>query len=152
MSHVLPLHHVKNPHQSHLFAEKMKCFYCKKRNHLANECRKKKQESSSTHSNAKVEHRLYVIKFSSIRADPAWYVDSDAIQRMTYNQNAFVNYTKLPKKEFIYLVDDSCQPIRDKGNVLISLNDSTDKVISDVLYIPALHKNLFSITQLVFQG
>ncbi|OAE32410.1 hypothetical protein AXG93_3671s1290 [Marchantia polymorpha subsp. ruderalis] len=77
--------------------QKMKCFSCKKRVHLASECRNKKQESSSSHSTANAEHWLFVTGLSSIGADPTW-------------------------------------------------------VIPDVLHVPALRKNLFSVTQQVLQG
>ncbi|OAE30431.1 hypothetical protein AXG93_2121s1040 [Marchantia polymorpha subsp. ruderalis] len=51
--------------------QKMKCFYCKKRSHLANECRKKKQDNSSAHSPADDQQRLYVTTLSSVGMDLA---------------------------------------------------------------------------------
>ncbi|OAE24313.1 hypothetical protein AXG93_1052s1360 [Marchantia polymorpha subsp. ruderalis] len=132
--------------------QKMKCFYCKKRGHLASECHKKKQESSSSHSTANAEHRLFVTVLSSTSADPTWYLDSGATKHMAYSRSAFVNYKELPSEEFIYLGDESRQPILGKGSVLISLNDGTDRVLPDMLHVPALRKNLFSVTQHIRQG
>lgn len=64
---------------------------------------------------------------------------------MAYNKIDFVSYTKLPSEEFVYLGDDSRQPIQVKGNVIISLNDGQERIIPYVLHVPALRKNLFSI-------
>ncbi|OAE33232.1 hypothetical protein AXG93_3105s1400 [Marchantia polymorpha subsp. ruderalis] len=95
--------------------QKMKCFYCKKRSHLASECRKKKHDSASSHSTPNDHQRLYVTALTSIGMDSAWYVDSGATQHMAYNKIVFVTYTELTSKEFAYLGDDSRQPIQGKG-------------------------------------
>lgn len=71
---------------------------------------------------------------------------------MASNRNAFVTYTELPSKKFVYLGDDSRQLILGKGNVFISLDDGQERLVPEVLQVPSLHKNLFSIHQLVQQG
>ncbi|OAE24002.1 hypothetical protein AXG93_4541s1040 [Marchantia polymorpha subsp. ruderalis] len=105
----------ESPAKTSSSRQKMKCFYCKKKGHLASECRKKKHDSASSHSTPNDHQRLYVTALTSIGMDPAWYVDSGATQHMAYNKNAFVTYTELPSKEFVYLGDDSRQLIQGKG-------------------------------------
>lgn len=44
--------------------QKMKCFYCKKRGHLVQEFREKKQDIFSSHSTTNVQQQLYVTTLS----------------------------------------------------------------------------------------
>ena len=67
------------------------------------------------------------------------------------------------KKEFFSYLDESVRgevnfgnkakvSIMGKGNVLIRLKDGSHEHISDVFYVPSLHRNLLSMGQLSEKG
>ena len=82
-----------------------------------------------------------------------WLVDSGASSHMTRQRHLLWNYTEFQTPEKVSLGDGFCLDAEGAGNVTLKmiLPDGTLKnaVLSNVLYVPGLRSNLFSVRSTV---
>lgn len=136
------------------------CFICKRDNHLTKDCRylqrshelgsnKKQQSNIAQQSDTKTYAKLYIAASTIVTEnDQSWYIDTGATQHMCFDRDAFGNLIEWEQGHVVYLGDNTTHDIIGQGDVTIQLNNGTVKEISQVLYIPGLKKNLFSVQQL----
>lgn len=123
---------------------KKSCRYCKKPGHVIEECRKlkrKKEEASSTgrpiSSKSHQDHAM----LASNGQLAHWIADSGASSHMTARRDWIRNFEKFLTPREIFMADNT--PILAYGSGSIRTTVGT---MYDVLYMPDIATNLFSIT------
>jgi hypothetical protein len=102
------------------------------------------------YSNDKPVRRLLVTTayFNHTRCDDNWYIDIGATHHMVHNKDLFYKYKQFSSPELVYLGDDTTQDIIGEGEVNVHLPQGEIITICNVLHIPNLKKNLFSVKHL----
>lgn len=159
----------------------IECYYCKKKGHYARECRQKNKakckqgfkfdESSAfvatmlEEGDARTES-LSVTKqteFIDLQdTNEIWITDSGASRHITFRREWLTDYKSNDHKDTVSLGDNRLREVCGEGTVLIEkfINGQWLKArIENVLYVPSLKKNLFSVGactkkgfQVVFNG
>lgn len=145
--------------------KRTRCGYCQEKGHWHRECPKKAEEkknsqgqqpNSAPNSAIKtasgyicdVSHALY--SGNSEEDDTTiWLADSGASHHMTYKKNYFSTLETLKKSYSVKIADNKILPIAGIGTVVIKETvdgQQLQRELSDVLYVPGLRRNLFSIT------
>lgn len=85
-----------------------------------------------------------------------WIIDSGATSHMSNTRSEFVDYTTLDKPETVIIADGSRVNVVGKGNVKLHILVSRGKyklvTLHDVLHIPNLNGNLFSVKAVAQRG
>ncbi|KAL0327845.1 UNVERIFIED_CONTAM: hypothetical protein Scaly_2217100 [Sesamum calycinum] len=113
------------------------CRICKRTNHLEKDC----------YFRGKPQCRNCK---SSETGEATWYIDSAASNHMTYNKGAFQTLDESFKTN-VKLGDNHIVKVEGKGSVAINTKKGT-RIINDVMYIPNLRTNLFSVGQMMEKG
>lgn len=139
------------------------CYNCRKRGHIARNCRFKSQDHGKSDSNEKNGRRsdnsaaskrnenlltfsesAFTTGFpSSISDEDVWIMDSGASAHMTYRRDILVNFEVTDSS--VVLSDNKTLEVKGKGTVRIKklLNGCWENAtINNVLYIPELKKKL----------
>ncbi|KAK4388734.1 Retrovirus-related Pol polyprotein from transposon TNT 1-94 [Sesamum angolense] len=82
--------------------------------------------------------------------EATWYIDSATSNHMTYNKGAFQTLDESFKTN-VKLGDNHIVKVEGKGSVAINTKKGT-RIINDVMYIPNLRTNLFSVGQMTEKG
>jgi hypothetical protein len=142
--------------------ETRKCYYCKRKGHLAKDCYKKKaaednkkrdekssKESSSDDENKKKSGgQLFTIPPAPKNKLNEWFLDSGASNHITKRRDVLFDYEPIEDMP-ITIGDDSAITAIGKGTLRVILDDGTEAAFSDVLHAPELGgSNLISIRQL----
>lgn len=138
----------KNPYS------KMKCFYCGLIGHHIKDCRKKManegQRSKGVNYQANTAAYSYLVVACSTtfdQSDHNWYLDTGATHHMAHSIGYFSTYTPCASPQHVFLGDHSKLEIHGRGTVAIVLDNRLRYIVEDVLHIPKLQKNLFSVKQ-----
>lgn len=131
------------------------CGYCKVKGHWWRECNKRINEKGSSDGNNKfgrtkdVAFSAELNLVSNETKSEIWLGDSGASQHMTFNRKWFSSFKQIDEKYPITIGDGKVLYAKGRGDILIKAAISDDKWIEaslrDVLYVPELDKNLFSI-------
>lgn len=145
--------------------ENYKCNTCGKKGHFAAECTKRMEENrgnkgSGRNDNGPTNRRALITVGlttanlhdlnSRLDTKELWYQDCAATQHMTSNRHWFTGYKKLDSPLDITIGDFTKLEAEGKGDVeLEAYNGQTwyQVVLQDVLYVPKLNFNLFSVSQ-----
>lgn len=141
--------------------QRTKCGYCKEVGHWVRECPKlaakkrgEKEEEAHTGSAYSCDVSAFVSCTSNKDSD-IWLADSGASRHMTHKKEFFTEISEPEEKFFIKTADDTHLPAIGVGTIRI-----TEKVngqcikrdIRDVLLVPNLKRNLFSIASVTKKG
>lgn len=141
--------------------KQVKCFACNKKGHFAWECENKKDKNPhskdnqncafvSTNESDLLNPGISVTvldKIKNLSLSEVWLTDSGASRHITSRREWFTEF-KPTSGEFIRLGDDGECEISGSGKILIKKlvgNEWFQSSIEDVLYVPKLRKNLFSV-------
>ncbi|CAB3993668.1 gag-pol poly [Paramuricea clavata] len=142
---------------------KGKCHNCGIPGHWARECRKPKRGRSgevkgkkdgSSYS-ATTEHASFWSSKHVNCTDSTWYIDSGASQHMSYDKEMMVDYVHFVNPQRVRLGDKRVVEALGKGTVWLKIkaeNDYKPARLVDVLYVPDLAKNLFSVSVVAKRG
>ena len=83
---------------------------------------------------------MHVTSFS----DPNWYLDSGATNHMTHDAQKFHSGTPYAASDQVVVGNGDTLPITHSGNLSFSFGPFVF-LLSDVLHVPSLHKNLLSV-------
>ena len=108
---------------------------------------KKKKECNDKSSQKKRSESptLLVIDTCLVREDDAiWSLDSRAIRHVTPHKDWFIDYKLLPKRQTIFVGNDTQCQIKGIGTIPILLNNGVFNKITNVLHVPNMTKNILS--------
>lgn len=71
---------------------------------------------------------------------------------MAYSNASFLTYSIFDSPQYVYLGDNSRLEIKGSGKVKILFSEGTSHILDNVLHIPDLKKNLFSVKQFDLAG
>lgn len=147
------------------------CFYCGKKGHFQSECRKKKRDEAQHPSGVRqqppaqqqqrFQQRGALALSAAQNMEPAnqgstgtqqrWVLDSGASRHMTPDESLLTN-KRLPTEDVTITFGNGSQGRAEAvGDVFLDTGYSTVR-LTDVLYIPALTENLFSVRHATKNG
>lgn len=131
---------------------KMKCWICDEEGHVKANCPNKGaiQSRQVNKRNGNAPTAFMAMKEDLDTAMGDWVVDSGASEHMTGNRDWFDDILSLNGKGNIYTASGSLQA-EGRGDVYLSKGD-LKLVLKDVLYVPGLKYNLFSVSKAVNSG
>ena len=142
---------------------KGKCHNCGIQGHWARECRKPKKEKSQEGKekqegksfSAFTEHTSFWSSKRVNQKDLTWYIDSGASQHMSYDKEMMEDYVHFANPQKVRLGDNREVQALGKGNIWLNIK-AGDKYkpvrLVDVLHVPDLAKNLFSVSVVAKRG
>jgi len=136
------------------------CGYCGKKGHWWKECHKrlneKKNKSYGNFANSEESYAFVIGPERDIKLEDTWYADSGATEHMTYKKEWFKELKEIPYgKHPVSLGNNQIVYALGKGNIDIYSfvnNEQISAMLKEVLYVPDLKKNLFSIGQAANNG
>ena len=143
------------------------CFYCKRKGHLARDFRKKKRDKDNAGENSRkcaffastseqkqrqvksetVPRSEVVERLMAVDTSDVWITDSGASRHITYRREWYSEF-KPSSGGSISLGDNGMCDVTGSGTVLINrlVNGKWSEArIENVLYVPKIRKNLFSV-------
>ena len=129
--------------------------YCKRRGHWQRDCKERqadRRRDGMSSNSADIDPQAFVMAMNAQVDTEAWIMDSGASMHLTYRRDWIDAFEEISPVK-IYLGDNSVQEATGKGTIHLELVDGahTGHLI-DVLYVPGLTKNLFSISKATEQG
>lgn len=82
----------------------------------------------------------------------AWYLDSGASNHVTGNRNLLVDVRPTENHRVVHTAGGQSLPVKGVGYVVIKLPNGEIKAIGNILYVPGLTKNLFSVGSIANRG
>ncbi|UYV74313.1 hypothetical protein LAZ67_11002983 [Cordylochernes scorpioides] len=136
------------------------CGYCKKKGHWWKECYKRKEEQKGQQpsSSSRDDSCAFSAETSAFLAETkdSWIADSGATDHMTFRREWFSTFEEIPEGVHpVCLGDGKKIYAKGKGNIdILSYVDSQkiNATLLDVLYVPELETNLFSISTAAKHG
>jgi hypothetical protein len=143
------------------------CHYCGKRGHKKFECYKKKRDDNNNRNSdqsnqANLTQQNEQSEMSNVQAFSAhtstssskeeWIMDSGASHHMTSNRALLINYESFKTPTPIELGNNAVIYAQGRGSVTLNLNVDNKQmkgIFTNVLYVPDICKNLFSISQAI---
>ncbi|KAK4404748.1 Retrovirus-related Pol polyprotein from transposon TNT 1-94 [Sesamum angolense] len=133
------------------FRGKHKCRNCKRFGHMEKDCRLKgNHQANCIEENNSSDQLFYTCNSVAEIREATWYIDIAASNHMTYNKGAFQTLDESFKTN-VKLGDNHIVKVEGKGSVAINTKKGT-RIINDVMYIPNLRTNLFSVGQMMEKG
>jgi hypothetical protein len=125
------------------------CYYCGYKGHISSECRKKQRDESNGISKDKAQGSRSVALASlsnTVYTTPdVWALDSGATRHMTPYQSILSNVKTLEHKIVITFGNGHTAEAVSTGDVEFTSELGKSLILQDVLYIPDMHFNLFSV-------
>lgn len=121
-----------------------KCFKCGSTSHLKKDCVQQQQQGSKMKSKSEA---LCCDALVAVAAADAWYLDSGATEHMSNRRELFYEYEALKKRHPVKIGNGEIMYGEGIGKIDVEVYDGNkwiEKHLVDVLYVPALHTNLFS--------
>lgn len=122
------------------------CFYCGKFGHYKAQCRFRKQKFNKTEN--KTKSNAFVVSTSGHELHTSkWLVDSGSSENMCRNRALFTSFTSA-KEQSVIVGNGAAISVLGCGQVAVQVSNGIewiDTVIDNVLYVPDLNNNLFSV-------
>lgn len=136
----------------------LSCSYCKKDGHNYTSCFKLKRENENRKNPHKHQahmalQRSYHVyeQYLPIKERDRWIIDSGATSHMTHTKEILLNYSKFDKPEEILVGDGEHIEAEGKG-WLFMCGEKGAKVLKNVLFVPSMTANLFSVKAALQDG
>ena len=131
------------------------CYRCGKSGHLSNKCQNRDEEGSANRAvtfTARVEHGNAA---SKKQESEGWIIDSGASQDVCKRREVFKEVCPTDQVKRVYVGDNSIVEVKWQGDVPIELRIGSKKregILKEVLYVPEMANNLFSVRRAAKQG
>lgn len=145
-------------------SNKLKCFFCKKTNHIKKDCLKykqwlKKQENKGNDKekvNKVEQNKEFLFKLTTTSSsDDCWIVDSGATSHCTDNKHLFETFESAQNAE-VEVANGEIEHVKMKGTCVINLfNNAGERStlkLNDVLYAPNIKGSMFSVKKIMKDG
>ncbi|GJS17302.1 pol polyprotein [Tanacetum coccineum] len=128
------------------------CWVCGKPGHKAKDCRHKKEcggenfggnSNQANHVESPKEF-VGVIEYFLTTNVVDWWLDTDATKDIYNSRRMFVSYQKVNESAPMFMGNGIASKIEGKGKVMLKLTFEKDIVLSNVLHVPNVTKNLIS--------
>ncbi|KAM7495176.1 hypothetical protein LguiB_029785 [Lonicera macranthoides] len=153
-----------NNHHSPPFKSKsadkssVECYRCHNFGHYQSECRtnmsKRRGERSNFSENEEEEEEISLLMVCQTNEEThknIWYLDTGCSNHMCGDESAFSDLDK-SFRDNVKFGDNSKVSVMGKGRVTIQTKGNSTQTISNVLFVPELKTNLFSVGQLQEKG
>ena len=158
----------KNGKRAQMSNSRGACHYCGESGHWIKECPKRMKENiekqkvqsaniangNKSHEENGKNHYLFMAKKSIAQKsnDQVWYIDSGATQHMTSSKKFMSNYKNISPID-IHLADQRIVSAIGMGDILMkSTVNGKLGLLREVLYVPELEHNLFSVSMFTKSG
>ncbi|KAL8473662.1 hypothetical protein ACS0TY_030489 [Phlomoides rotata] len=135
------------------FVERKKCYGCNKVEHLKKNCPKKK--SNKDIADADVVKEGYdsaeVLTISADRMGDKWVLDSGCSFHMCPNECWFKDLEKMNGGSVLFGNDQSCK-VQGIWSIKIKIFDGADMILSNVMLVHVLKRNMISLGSLTITG
>lgn len=140
------------------------CNSCGQKGHFAKDCTQRRDDNSDSQGSRKPPVVWMTASLKTTDLDnltnskermSAWYQDSGATQHMTSHRSWFKEYCKLEKSVSVLLGDSTTIDGVAVGTVELEAFDGKEWnpiVLKDVLHVPELKFNLFSVSRMLDRG
>lgn len=157
------LGHVKRYCKNNSDSKNVKrCFVCNKKGHLKTECwfnNSNKENSKKEAKDSKIGNAFIVTAMigDGQTCDNKRLVDSGASEHMTFNRTLFltISYNTLPNKRSVIISDGRKLDAVGEGQIVVQAFNGQCYIkttLNNVLHVPKLKINLFSVTSAVNKG
>lgn len=148
----------------HIRKDCVGCHVCGSKGHLSRNCFKKngnfRRRNSGSANNmqqtsSSTQKQAFVGSSKGLNDDNVWLIDSGATDHMTYRRDIFTKFEKFEEPITIRLGNGELTPAYGKGNVEIETYVDGKCILGtmyDVLFVPKLSQNLFSIITVTRKG
>lgn len=130
------------------------CFYCGKYGHFKTQCRFRKQRMTRTTEN-KTKSNAFVVSFSSHDLQKSqWIVDSGSTEHMCKDRALFTSFSNISPKPVI-VGNGAVIDAIGCGKMAVQVSNGSEwieTIIDNVLYVPELKTNLFSVNRATDKG
>lgn len=130
----------------------IECFFCKKKGHYKSECRKRQNKQQSSNEDKNKKHQALSVEYKNVEVNSSeeeWLGDSAASKHMSHRRDWFTTFhTGGAGNNSVQIRDNSQIEVEGYGDikVLALVNGEWEpRTIENVLYVPKLKKNLFSV-------
>lgn len=142
--------------KGHFKKDCLGCYTCGAKGHLSRNCFKRKDVQNGDSRNAAEAEKREALLVSSKDVDnDFWVIDSGASDHMTNHREWFSSYEEFNSPINIKMGNGDGILAYGKGNIEIQTcvrNDWIDCTLHDVLYVPMLKGNLFSVKVVAKKG
>ena len=143
------------------------CFHCGKKGHYIRECRflknqKKDSGSPSDVANA-VEEIIAMVEamqigvltevhMAAVANTSDWWFDSGATVHVCNDKAQFKNYVETTDGQEVLMGNNSAVKVLERGNIELLFTSGKKLILTNVLYVPEIKKNLVSANLLCKKG
>ncbi|PHU30764.1 Shaggy-related protein kinase NtK-1 [Capsicum chinense] len=137
---------------------KKKCFNCGKIGHKSTDCRglkkgKKKDQANMIESNQEYDDLCAMFTECNLVGSPhEWWMDSGATRHVCANKELFSLFAPTQAKEMFYMANSATAKVEETGKICLKMTSGKVLTLNNVLYVPALRKNLISASLLDKNG
>ncbi|KAK7867828.1 hypothetical protein R5R35_008269 [Gryllus longicercus] len=135
----------KSVDQNQEVKQNIKCYQCGKRGHIARFCRNKPKHKSSHRDKEFTSFNVEVP--GGVNMENTWIMDSGASAHMSYRAELFSNMSAVSEGTTVVIGNNVSLPVIGKGDIEIEKKIKGEwykSVITYVLFVPDLRRNLFS--------
>lgn len=140
---------------------KIKCFECNNLGHYARNCPKRNNRSGSTKVGGSNDSKLAEVKFANAfsaqtstvtTSSNDWFIDSGAFRHLTPRREILTEFIASSGHESdISIATNERLKVAGSGTAYVNI-DGIDITIRNVLYVPGLGANLFSVGEMIRTG
>lgn len=133
-----------------------KCYYCGKVGHYKAQCRFRKNKVNDNNVDSNKTSNAFVVSNSAYKPyqESKWLVDSGATEHMCRDRELFTTFSSVSQKSVI-VGNGTAISVLGCGHMVVQVYNGCewiDTTIDNVLFVPELKTNLFSVNRATVKG